>query len=93
MLGERSCDISAGFCMMEGHVGMLHADVRVRVCFPEGIKKPKEDIKQDVGCGMYKMIEPFITVHHTYLFKCLAGIYSVGEITSKFTISLVSYFR
>lgn len=35
--------------MMEGHLGMLHADVRVRVCFLEGTKEAKNDIKKDVG--------------------------------------------
>lgn len=39
------------FYMMEARMGMLLADFEVRVSFPEGIQKPKADVRQDLQGG------------------------------------------
>lgn len=70
---------------------MLHVALGVRVGFPERIEKPKNDIRQDLGVWHRKRED--IYLHHTYLFKFLVGIHSVGEVILKFTIDLMSYSR
>lgn len=75
--------------MREVYTGMFPAALGVRAGFPEGIEKPKDDIRQDLGVWHRKRQN--IYQHHTYLFKFLVGIHSVGEVILKFTIYLMSY--
>lgn len=55
----------AGIYMMEAYMEMPNAYMGVRSGFPEGVKKAKDDLRQDLGVWHRKSDGRTLTTHHT----------------------------